>query len=458
MTDLHDIASRLGPLPQRVMIGLSGGADSVALLCLLCEIRERRDMRLVAVHVHHGLRAASDEDERFVAALCAAKRVPLRVYHLSPPPHAGEDWAREERYRCFREADAAEGNAPILLAHHRDDQAETMLLHLLRGVGLTGLGGMRRETEREGLHIIRPLLAFSREELRAYLRAIGQDWREDDSNEGDAYLRNRVRHQLMPLMEELMPGSARRIAESASRLQEDEDALQSLAAANLPPPGERYLCRKTLSSLSPALRKRSLRMLWEREAGRSMSERSLSAAQTEALAALLTAPVGSRCNLPGDWHGYAGWQAIHLLPPTAMEKPAPVPLNPDKASWTLGGAVLTLTDGEGDWGDGRQSQEVPLGWLDGCVLRTQEAGDRIRPFGMQGHKSLQDYFADRRIDLPFRARVPLVCRGHEVYLAGGVGVGDIPRYEPDKNHVRLTWSGQMPWLEMARTTPDKDEE
>ena len=229
MTEGNKYLERLGPLPKCLMLALSGGADSVALLLLLTALRDRGTLALYAAHVHHGLRAASDEDEAFVRQLCEERRVPLRVYHLQPPAGADEDWARRERFARLHEASEAEGGIPVALAHHRDDQAETLLLHMMRGAGLNGLGGMARETNIDGLTVIRPLLAFSRQELRDILAANGQTWREDESNAADTYLRNRVRHQLLPLMDGMSAGCAARIARTAELLREDEETLNALA-------------------------------------------------------------------------------------------------------------------------------------------------------------------------------------------------------------------------------------
>ena len=127
---------------HRILVGFSGGADSTALLCLLLDAQPRTGFRVFAVHVNHGLRGdESDADEAFVRAFCTQHEVPLQVFRLSLSPGTGENEAREARYACFREAAQQTGADAIALAHHRDDQAETLLLHLMRGSGLDGLGG-----------------------------------------------------------------------------------------------------------------------------------------------------------------------------------------------------------------------------------------------------------------------------------------------------------------------------
>ena len=217
-------------LPDTVLAGVSGGADSVALLRLLVLRRENRGGSVTAVHVNHGLRGdASDGDEAFVRQLCREWQVPLLVFRAVPPAHAGEDWARAARYGFFRQAAEQTGCYDLVLAHHRDDQAETVLEHLLRGSGLTGLCGMRPVSGRDGLTLYRPLLETDRAALRAFLLRQGLTWREDASNQDTAYLRNAVRLELLPLMERLRPGAAERIAGTAGLLADDEACLRRTA-------------------------------------------------------------------------------------------------------------------------------------------------------------------------------------------------------------------------------------
>lgn len=432
------MAHRLLPLPERVLLGLSGGADSMALCRLLMCLRERGHVAFSAVHVNHGLRGEdADGDEAFVRRFCAANDIPLRVVRLTPPANPSENWAREARYAAFREALAESGARAVCLAHHMDDQAETVLMHLLRGAGLTGLCGMRRESNVLGVPVIRPLLDFSREELRLLLKEAGQPWREDASNGTDAYLRNRVRHELLPLVEQLAPGAAMRIAGTAALLQPEEELLQRMAEAALTGAGETYLPLKALADAPEALHARMLRT-W-------LKPLPLDREQTEALCALTRAGVGDTCNLPGGLTGYRGYRCLHVTG-------GKTPLFPEiqatgEGTFALGGVTLTAGPGGSSPGDGRLVQEIPRSLLQGCVLRTRRPGDSIRPFGMQGTMSLQDYLVNRRVDAPFRDAIPLLCRGSEVLLVCGIGAGDIPRWSQNEDHLRLTWSGTMPWTD-----------
>lgn len=422
-----------GELPDELLAGLSGGADSVALLHLLLA----RGVRVTAVHVNHGLRGeASDGDEAFVRRLCGELHVPLLTYRADLPDDPGEDAARQARYAFFRQAAEETGVHAIALAHHRDDQAETLLMHLLRGSGLTGLGGMAADTTVGGLRILRPLLTFSRAELRAWLTENGHAWREDATNADPRYLRNALRGEILPRMEAMAPGAAERMAHTAQLLREEDALLDGLAQQMLAGHPGNALPLTALRQEAPAMQRRILRALWSRVCGAGAGERSLSASQTEAFVALIGAKAGASCNLPGNRRGYAGWTHLHL---TGEDAP-PMPAQPLEDC-----ALLRIRPFDGRVGDGRTHQAIPAAMLPGLTVRTRRAGDWLRPFGSRGRQSLQDYFVNRRVDAPFRDRVPLVCRGSEVLLAGGVGAGDIPKVEAGVEMMLLCWTEDFPW-------------
>lgn len=424
---------KLNKMPGQLLIGLSGGADSVALLLLLLDA----GAKVCAVHVNHGLRGAeSDGDEAFVRKLCEEKQVPLLTCRADPPENPGEGWARGVRYGFFRQAMQETASDALVLAHHRDDQAETLLLHLLRGAGLTGLTGMAADATVEGMRILRPLLGYSRQELRAYLIERNQPWREDASNRDARYLRNALRNDLLPLMEQLAPGASARMAATAALLQEDDAALDALAEAFLAEyPGD-ALPLAQLCAKPAGLQKRILRAWWAAMA-HPEEERSLSFMQTQQLHRLLDGPASARSNLPDGWHGQRGWTHIHLVPPG--EKAA----LPETAA--LQSTLLTFGSCGDFPGDGITCQVIPREWLAECTVRSRRTGDIIRPFGAAGSQSLQDYFVNRRIDAAFRDRVPLLCKGSEVLLAGGVGAGNIPRMKEIHDAVLVRWNDAFPW-------------
>lgn len=225
-------------------VGLSGGADSTALL-LACA--ERWPGQVRAIHVHHGLQSAADDFERHCAALCARLQVPLAVQRVDARPAPGqspEDAARAARYRAF-EAAALVSQAPaaiqsIALAQHADDQVETLLLALSRGAGVAGLAAMPARWQRSGLAWHRPLLRVPGAELRAWLRARGERWVEDPSNQDERYTRNRIRARLLPVLESAFPAFRDTFPRSAGHAAQASELLleiaqQDLEAVGLPP-------------------------------------------------------------------------------------------------------------------------------------------------------------------------------------------------------------------------------
>lgn len=225
-------------------VGLSGGADSTALL-LACA--ERWPGQVRAIHVHHGLQSAADDFERHCAALCARLQVPLAVQRVDARPAPGqspEDAARAARYRAF-EAAALASQSPaaiqsIALAQHADDQVETLLLALSRGAGVAGLAAMPARWQRSGLAWHRPLLRVPGAELRAWLRARGERWVEDPSNQDERYTRNRIRARLLPVLESAFPAFRDTFPRSAGHAAQASELLleiaqQDLEAVGLPP-------------------------------------------------------------------------------------------------------------------------------------------------------------------------------------------------------------------------------
>jgi tRNA(Ile)-lysidine synthase len=243
---------------DRVCAAVSGGADSVAMLLLLHGAnalpRNGLGVGLSAVHVHHGLRSAeADGDLAFVEALCLRLEVPLHVHRVSVPERVArsrevgraetvEEAARAVRYECFA-ALIAQGHADsVLTAHTLDDQAETVLMKLLRGAWTEGLSGIHPVVMMEGAKgvagagpgaargggkIVRPLLGVRRAELVGFLESVGQAWREDSSNADEAFTRNRVRHQLLPMLREYNPAIDQALANLAELAREDEARWQA---------------------------------------------------------------------------------------------------------------------------------------------------------------------------------------------------------------------------------------
>jgi tRNA(Ile)-lysidine synthase len=298
-------ATGMPPRSATLVVGLSGGADSVALLDALASLRRRRGFRLVAAHLDHRLRAGSADDAAFCAELCRALDVPLRVGRADVRGRAArergglEQAARRERYTFLRRVREEESAFAIAVAHTRDDQAETLLLRLLRGAGATGLAGMR---PRSG-DVVRPLLAVSRDEVLAHLRERGLAWREDPSNADLAHRRNRVRHELLPYLEERFNPAIRAslartasvLADEAAHVRREAEAL--LAAISREEGGALLLRRSALAEAPAAVARAAIRQALLRAGGLAR----VGAVHVEGILKLARAkaPSGRRLPLPG---------------------------------------------------------------------------------------------------------------------------------------------------------------
>ncbi len=225
------LAAASPPLP--LAVAYSGGADSTALLHLATA---RWPGQVHAIHVHHGLQAAADGFERHCVDACAVLGVPLHVVRVDArhaPGDSPEDSARRARYGALAQAAQAHGLHAVLLAQHADDQAETLLLALSRGAGLPGLAAMPARFERHGARFERPLLAVPGAALRAWLRDASVPFIEDPSNADTAFTRNRIRHQLLPALEQAFPQFRETFARSARHAAQAQELLADLAAQDL---------------------------------------------------------------------------------------------------------------------------------------------------------------------------------------------------------------------------------
>ncbi len=306
---------------DRLAAAVSGGADSVALLCLLLELRDDLGIALSVAHVNHKLRGKeSDEDERFVAELARQHGLELHVceapFEGRRPSEIGsgiEAAARELRYGFFRRLAREDRVAKIATAHTLDDQAETVLLRIFRGAGIRGLSGIHRRIAfaKQGRtfgEVLRPLLGFRRAALHEFLRERGQSWREDPSNRDVAFLRNRVRHRLLPMIgEEFGEAAIEHMSELAEIARAEEEhwafghpEVRARQAASLPV--------GPLLALSLAAQRRLLRAWLETNA----PDLKMSFRLIEEALALAGEPTGRKLEMPSGWNLRQGRQTLLL--------------------------------------------------------------------------------------------------------------------------------------------------
>lgn len=395
-----------------VIVALSGGADSMALFHFLLLRRRALGCRVLAAHVDHGLRPASGRDAEFVAAQCRAAGVPLQTAALTPPPGAGEAWARRQRY-AFLEALAKQEGAKIATAHTRDDQAETVLLNLARGAGARGAAGIPPVRGR----IFRPLLDVTRGEVLEFLQRYGVPHVEDETNAGDAYARNRARHTLLPLLETLHPGAGNALARFAAGMAEtadflDGEAREALAKAAC---GPGAYDAAALAAHPPAVGKAAAALVVRDLGGPDK------AALTQAVYDLLQAGRGAvtvgdnaECRVSGGrlWAG-----PVRLPPAPAWEQPLA------EGGFTApdGSAVRVRLLPYEDFAKCRENVKKGLNFaadydkISGNTrFRTRRAGDVFRPADRGVAKPLRKWQSEDHVPPVRRALAPLLARGSEI--------------------------------------------
>ncbi|MDO8209364.1 tRNA lysidine(34) synthetase TilS [Conexibacter sp. CPCC 206217] len=410
-----------------VVLLLSGGRDSVCLLDVAARIVG--EQAVTALHVNYGLRAEADDDERHCAALCERLGVTFVVRRATPLAGGGnvQAWAREARYAAAQELARALGDCTAIAAGHTaDDQVETILYRLASSPSRRALLGMR---PRDG-RLVRPLLELTRAQTTAYCEARGLGWRDDVTNAGDRYARNRVRHQLVAALREAHPAAEANVLRLAELLRDEADVLDALVDEQFD--GETIPLDR-LASLAPALRRLVVQRLADAAAGRPVSG---AARRADAVAALrrqgtawldlgggvrAVAEYGVlRAELVGERAARtgAGGQAgaggrgerVAPLPPVVLPIPGAVMFG----DWQLRceASAVAAVDGVLD--------RAALGDGGALLVRQWRTGDRIAPIGLDGTKSLQDLFTARRVPLARRAALPVVVCGEEIAWIPGV--------------------------------------
>lgn len=297
-----------------VLAAVSGGADSVCLLFLLCSMREELAVRLAAFHLHHGLRGAeADRDEAFVKQLCEAWQVPFYSAHEDAAAYgrergiSEEEAGRELRYSHLEALADRLSFGKIAVAHHREDQAETVVFHLFRGTGLKGMGGIRPVRGK----IIRPLLECSRQEIEGYLRENGISWCEDSTNRENTYKRNRIRNELLPWAGQYLNERASEHAAQFARFAAQADAYFEAQAEMILEAENRTaaVSVRTFDS-QPEILKGYLVRAMIRQAGGSA--RNLTERHIQAVCALTGPGGGVRADLPGGLQAVRGYRELRI--------------------------------------------------------------------------------------------------------------------------------------------------
>src|SRR5947208_6327832 len=401
---------------EPLLVLLSGGADSVCLLDVALQL----GARVAALHVDHGIRPDSEEDAQLCRELCEARGVELSVERIELRSASGpgnlQAEARERRYELAER----HASGDYATGHTATDQAETVVYRLATSPGRRALLGMPSRRGR----LVRPLLAVTREETRAYCRARGLPWRDDPSNEDIRFARARVRREVLPALREVNPAAERTIAETVLLLRDEAEVLQRATGEALRQVGGPPLSVAALRELPPALARLILRRTAEDAAGdegvalpRHDIDRILGASSQGSSVVELS---GGLCAVVEY-----GWVRFDTARPEGAPEPAPltIPRRVSFGPWRL----EAHTGAEGD----EVLDAAALG--PEVVVRAWRAGDRMHPAGLGGSKTLQDLFVDRKVPRSERASSPVIEASGEIACVPAVAVGE--RFRPREQGV-----------------------
>ncbi len=384
---------------ETVICAVSGGADSMALLWGMWLLKEKFHIRVEAAHFNHHLRGEESlRDEEFVRNFCDFHDIPLHVgqTHVVAGVKGLEAAARDARYSFLRSLDGI-----IATAHTADDNAETVLMHLIRGTGLRGLGAITPKGE----NLIRPMLDVTRQEVEAFLAENWIDHIEDSSNDSDAFLRNRIRHHIMPLLRQENPSIGQNLSAMAQRLRQEDEVVQDLADSV--DPGS----VSQLRELPPAIQRRALERLLK-EAG--MPEPNAShIAQAQAL--VQTEKPSAFSVFPGGVMLRRNYDRLEAARKPVVLETVELPLSGTVRLESVG-LEVRCEPAENIVNTACEFTVCPVGKM---VIRCRQTGDELRLTG--GTKSLKKRFVDRKIPAGDRLAIPVIADDAGVLGVWGMG-------------------------------------
>ncbi|MBE5977351.1 MAG: tRNA lysidine(34) synthetase TilS [Paenibacillaceae bacterium] len=428
---------------DRVIVALSGGADSVCLLVVLNEMKQEFDLALKAVHVHHGLRGEeADRDSNYAGELSEKLGVPFSCAHVDAAGYAKEhgmsveEAGRHLRYKIFEEERQLFDGTKIAVAHHGDDQAETILHNLFRGTGLKGLGGMRPLRDR----IVRPLLCVGREEILAYLSENGISYCEDSTNNETEYARNRIRKVILPQIKEQINARAGENIIHAGLMAAKADAyLEKQADSLLTNHGDLKkdkdgivyqwgIGTEILLNEDDIIRGYVIRQMIK---GVNQSMKDITMVHVESAAALLFGPAGRQIDLPGGLIAVRTGKQMWIKKKNVED---PVDNHLEVSLPNVDFSVFSYKKG----------MEIPKNgytkWFDydkiKCALsvRYRETGDYMTLAG-GGRKTLKSYLIDSKVPKEERGKIPLVTEGSHVLWVIGYRISEYYKITDDTHTV-----------------------
>lgn len=429
---------------DRVIAGVSGGADSICLFYILMELQKEMSFALSVVHVDHGLREEEAvRDAEYVERICQEYDIPCKVFAYDVAAIAREEKlsveeaGRKVRYQAFESFAREWGGTKIALAHHKNDVAETMLHNLVRGSAVAGLCSVHPVRK----SYIRPLLCMNREEIEQYLKERHISWQTDSSNQEMNYTRNKIRHRVLDyLVQEINPKAVEHMADTAQELLAAEEYLcqQALQAesAHSGPAGNAIRLEQTLLEEAPIIRRYVLRNCFEEAAG---SRKNLTRSHLQQLDELFSKPVGKSVELPLDITAIRTYHGIVIekrqeAKGMSREYPASIPIAGPGEYHGEGFTVKCEVFSKNE--DGIPEKRYTK-WFDydkikgNVVIRTREPGDFLVVNQSGGRKKLKDYFIDSKIPRDERDSILLLAVDSEVIWVIGMRISE--KYKIDKN-------------------------
>ena len=417
---------------DNIILGISGGADSVCLLYIINEIRDTFCLNITAVHVNHSIRETAGRDEAFSKELCEKLGISFVSYTIDCPKIAEEhklsleEAGRNERYRLFEETGRksyGEGGFKIAVAHHMDDLAETLLFNLSRGSGINGLSSIK---VKNGC-IVRPLLCLTRKEIEEYLSENGISHIEDETNSDDDYARNRIRHNIIPELNEIAPGAVKNMGRTASQLGEIEDYLtiktDELWDKYAEKSEEGILIKEGMIKEHPAIVKRTIHRALIEVTGRA---RDIASVQIEAVYDLLLAKTGHKRDLIYNMEAVRDYAGVMISLKTE--------LSDEEKEAILSNLTFEIKDRD-------FSQNIPTDlytkWFDydkirNCPnVRFRQNSDYLTINDRDEKKSLSDYMINEKIPAKKRDSIPLLTDGDHVMWVVGYRISNAYKVSDD---------------------------
>jgi tRNA(Ile)-lysidine synthase len=491
---VSDFIQRYSLIPRKelVVVGVSGGADSVCLIHVLAKWRKRLGIKLHIAHLNHQLRGAESEaDAEYVSNLAGSLGIPSTIDRQDVAAYRTarncsiEEAAREVRYAFLARVAREVGSHRIAIGHTRDDQAETILMHILRGTGITGLCGLApcspmmydskgvslpaealsvAKGKRSNLLLIRPLLNITREETASYCQEHELESRIDSSNLSPSFFRNRLRLHLLPMLRQYNPNIDQALLRLADIAKEDNAFIEQQASGLWDEVAKQennaiYLDKKQLAGLPIALQRHLLRAAVTKLAG---DVRDIEASHIEAARSLLNKPAGKRIPLLHGLICHGGYYELVIastarqsqfppcpFPPLPGESPLKVPGQTDFPGWKVIASIVrqpaafppsrgTLNTGKGTYPSNLVAHFDLQKTGMQILVRQRQPGDRFQPLGMSIPKKLYEFMVDAKIPHSWRAHIPIVCSPQQIIWVVGWRIDDrVKLTKASKEMLRL---------------------